>query len=108
MPTYNKLIRDNIPQIIKATGKDFNTKNLNDVEYKEELQTKLKEELEEYLKATKDNESIEELADMLEIIYSLTTIHHSSIEKLEKVRKEKKVKRGGFEKKIYLIDVEDE
>lgn len=108
MPTYNKLIRDNIPQIIKATGKEFNIKTLNTSEYKEELQTKLKEELEEYLQATKDNESIEELADMLEIIHSLTTVHQSSIEELEMVRKEKKAKRGGFEEKIYLIDVEDE
>lgn len=108
MPTYNKLIRDRIPEIIKATGKDFNITTLSDFEYKEELQSKLKEELQEYLEADGDSHSIEELADILELIHALTTVHHSSYEELEQVRIEKKEKRGGFEEKIYLIDVEDE
>ncbi|MDP4552961.1 nucleoside triphosphate pyrophosphohydrolase [Alkalihalobacillus macyae] len=108
MPVYNKLIRDRIPQIIEFTGKDFNIKILNDYEYKEELQWKLKEELQEYFEAEGDSHSIEELADILELIHALSTVHHSSYEELEKVRNEKKEKRGGFEERIYLIDVEDE
>lgn len=107
MPTYNKLVRDCIPEIIQNTGKSFNTCILDVDHYEIELKEKLKEELNEYLEARDDASSIEELADILEIIHSLTSVHNSSVEKLESVRKEKAEKRGGFQERIYLIDVED-
>ena len=107
MPTYNKLVRDRIPEIIRANGNIFNTRILEEAEYKEELQLKLKEELQEYLEAMEDSHAVEELADMLELIYSLVEVHHSSFEELEEVRREKREVRGGFDERIYLIDVED-
>lgn len=42
MPTYNKLIRNKIPQIIKANGKTATTRILNEDEYIEEICTKHK------------------------------------------------------------------
>lgn len=108
MPTYNKLVRDRIPEIIQQSGKQCTTKNLSDEQYIKELQKKSVEELQEYLN-TKDNEkAIEELADVLEVLHALAKCHGSSIEEVEKVRIEKKKKRGGFEEKIFLIEVEDE
>ncbi|MYL64379.1 phosphoribosyl-ATP pyrophosphohydrolase [Bacillus hwajinpoensis] len=107
MPTYNKLVRDRIPEIIRANGNKFNTEILDEAEYKKELQLKLKEELQEYLEAPEDSHAVEELADMLELIYSLVEVHHSSVEELEEVRKEKREIRGGFDERVYLIDVED-
>ena len=107
MPTYNKLVRDRIPEIIRANGNKCNTEFLEEAEYKKELQLKLKEELQEYLEAQEDSHAVEELADMLELIYSLVEVHHSSIEELEEVRREKREIRGGFEERVYLIDVED-
>ncbi|RXJ04484.1 phosphoribosyl-ATP pyrophosphohydrolase [Anaerobacillus alkaliphilus] len=107
MPTYNKLVRDLIPSIIENTGKNYHTRTLDTAEYKVELVKKLSEEMNEFLQATNDSEAIEELADMLEVIHALTHIHHSNPNQLEEIRKNKAVQRGGFEKQIFLIDVED-
>lgn len=106
MPTYNKLIRDKIPEMITMTGKKANTTTLSDDEYVKELKRKTKEELQEYLEADNDQDAIEELADLLELIHSLATVHGSTIEEVEKVREQKADQRGGFNEKIFLIDVE--
>ncbi|MDQ1146068.1 putative house-cleaning noncanonical NTP pyrophosphatase (MazG superfamily) [Bacillus sp. SORGH_AS 510] len=108
MPIYNKLVRDRIPEIIEKTEKHFTTRILDNEEYIKELKNKSFEELEEYVNAENDQDSIEELADLLEIIHALAECHGASIEKVEEVRKNKAEKRGGFKDKIFLIEVEDE
>jgi predicted house-cleaning noncanonical NTP pyrophosphatase (MazG superfamily) len=107
MLTYNKLVRDKIPQIIENTGKKFSTEILNDQDYIKYLKEKSYEELDEYCAAESNEEAVEELADLLEIIQALAKHHGSSIEEVELVRQEKTEKRGGFEEKIFLIEVED-
>lgn len=108
MPIYNKLVRDAIPEVIEKTGKDFSIRILEEEEYKAEVKKKLGEELKEYMEAVTDEEAIEELADILELLHAATKIHGSSIEELERVRQAKAEKRGGFEKRIFLIEVEDD
>jgi predicted house-cleaning noncanonical NTP pyrophosphatase (MazG superfamily) len=108
MPIYNKLVRDRIPEIIESTGKIFTTRILNSHEYITELKKKSYEELEEYIRTDNHEDGIEELADLLELIYALAETHGASIEKVEEVRKLKADKRGGFKEKIFLIKVEDE
>ncbi|RCW77028.1 nucleoside triphosphate pyrophosphohydrolase [Saliterribacillus persicus] len=108
MPTYNKLVRDFIPQIIEKAGKQYSTKVLDTDDYKAALRTKLGEEIEEYLSAENDQESLEELADLLEVVYAITKTHGSSMEDVEEIRQQKKEKRGGFNDKIFLIEVEDD
>lgn len=107
MPTYNKLVRDKIPQIIEATGKKYTTKILNEQDYIKYLKEKSYEELDEYCAAQSKEEAVEELADLLEIIHALANYHGSSMEEVEKVRQEKAEKRGGFQEKIFLVEVED-
>ncbi|MFD2630104.1 phosphoribosyl-ATP pyrophosphohydrolase [Oceanobacillus kapialis] len=107
MPTYNKLVRDKIPEIIKNTGKDFKTEILPNDRYIEELKTKLNEEITEYQEAETDSDALEELADVLELMHALASMHGASIEEVEKIREDKAVNRGGFEDKIFLIEVED-
>ncbi|MEI2664064.1 nucleoside triphosphate pyrophosphohydrolase [Rossellomorea sp. LJF3] len=107
MPTYNKRVRDKIPQIIENTGKKFLTKILIDQDYIKYLKEKSYEEMDEYCAAESNEEAVEELADLLEIIQALAKQHGSSLEEVESVRKEKAEKRGGFEEKIFLIEVED-
>jgi predicted house-cleaning noncanonical NTP pyrophosphatase (MazG superfamily) len=106
MPTYNKLVRDKIPQIIESKGKKFSTKVQNDEDYIKYLKVKAYEELDEYCAAETDGEAVEELADLLEVIRYLAK-QHGSIEEVEAVRIEKAEKRGGFEEKVFLIEVED-
>lgn len=108
MPIYNKLVRDNIPQVIEKTNKKFSTRVLPKEEYIAEVKKKLSEELEEYQEATTNEAAVEELADILELIHAAAKIHGATIEQLEEVRRAKAEKRGGFEKRIFLIEVEDD
>lgn len=108
MPVNNKLIRDKIPEIIHNDGRACITKVLNDGEYEKELKKKLKEEVTEYLSAQNKSEALEELADVLEIIHALSHINGASIEQKGKIRIDKAQKRGGFNDKIFLVEVEDE
>ena len=98
---YNKLVRDNIPQIIESSGKTCITEILSDEEYLRMLDEKFNEELAEYHR----DQNIEELADLLELIYVATIARGYSLEDLERVRAEKAAKRGSFEKKILLKEV---
>jgi predicted house-cleaning noncanonical NTP pyrophosphatase (MazG superfamily) len=107
MPVYNKLVRDHIPEMIASTGKQYSTRILENQEYISELRMKSKEELEEYMIADSNEAAIEELADLLEVISSLAKVHGSSFEEVEKVRNEKFMERGGFDKRILLVEVED-
>lgn len=107
MPTYNKLVRDRIPEVIERTGKSFQTTILSQEEYIKELKKKSYEELEEYMEADNNEEALEELADLLEILHAFAAVHGSSIDKVEEIRKKKAEKRGGFQERIFLVDVED-
>lgn len=100
--TYNKLVRDRIPEIIKGNGQECVTEILSDEEYIKSLDEKLREEMEEYQR----DKSIDELADLLEVVCSVTKARGWSIEELEEVRKNKSEKRGGFEKRIFLKEVQ--
>lgn len=108
MPIYNKLVRDLIPDVITKTGKEFSTRILPEDEYIVELKKKLTEELQEYNESKTNEEAVEELADILELLHAAVKIHGSTVEELEEVRKAKAEKRGGFEQRIFLIEVEDD
>lgn len=99
--TYNKLVRDRIPEIIEKDGKTCETEVLSDDDYLVMLDAKLDEELTEYHK----DKNIEELADLMEVIYAVAEARGYSIEQLEAVRKEKAEKRGAFKDKIFLKTV---
>jgi predicted house-cleaning noncanonical NTP pyrophosphatase (MazG superfamily) len=103
MPTYNKLVRDHIPEIIAAGGKQYTTEILSDAAYLEKLNEKLREELDEYLQ----EQDLTELADLLEVIYAVAQARGMSKEELEKIRAAKAEKRGGFERKILLVGVDE-
>lgn len=102
---YNKLVRDRIPENINSMkGKKCNFKILNNNEYLKELDKKLFEEAHEFI----EEHSIEELADLMEVIFAIMKNRNISIEDIESARKIKNNKKGLFNDKIYLIDVEQE
>lgn len=98
---YNKIIRDKIPQVISAAGKKAVIRQESAQQTVLGLEQKLSEELGEYLQ----DHSLEEMADILEVLHGI--LHHRGIswEQLEAVRLEKKEKRGGFEKGLRLLEV---
>ncbi len=100
---YNKLVRDNIPEIIKSSGKECDVEILSDEKYLQMLDAKLDEELEEYHK----EQNLEELADLLEVLYATANARGYSVAELEDCRLKKKQGRGGFEQKILLKEVRE-
>ncbi len=99
--TYNKLVRDRIPEIIQSAGKSCTTEVLSDEDYLRMIDVKLDEELAEY----HESGSIEELADLLEVIYAAACARGTSPEELEAVRVKKSEERGSFSRKILLKEV---
>ncbi|EOO75027.1 MULTISPECIES: nucleoside triphosphate pyrophosphohydrolase [Bacillus cereus group] len=107
MPTYNKLIRNKIPQIIKANGKTPTTRILPEDEYIKEICKKTQEELTEYIEATTKPDKLEELSDLLELINALAEHEGTTLEEIDAIRKKKAEERGGFQNRVFLVEVTD-
>ena len=101
---YHKLVRDLIPESIASSGKTCTTAILSDADYLTMLDAKLNEELAEY----QESKSMEELADLLEVMRAVAKARGSSMEEVEQIRREKAIKRGGFDKKLLLTEVQSE
>lgn len=99
---YNKLVRDRIPAMIEGEGKSVTTRILDEGEYRTHLRQKLDEEIREY----DTSEDVEELADIAEILYALAALRGVGVRQFELMRSEKRVARGGFERRILLIEAE--
>lgn len=99
---YNKLVRDNIPEIIVNNGGKAEIRILSDEEYRRYLEAKLDEEVGEYHKEN----TAEELADILEVVYALAASIGCTKEELLEIYQKKHDERGGFEKRIFLISSE--
>ena len=100
---YNKLVRDKIPEIIEADGLKPRTRILEDGDYLIELVKKLKEEADEFLA----DPTIEELADIKEILIAIREAKGFHAGALEDVRRQKATERGRFKNKIFLESVDD-
>ncbi len=98
---YDKLIRDKIPEIIEMNGNRAVTETLDSDRLKVYLDSKLEEELKEY----RESASIEELADMVEVIYAILDYNNISIEQFESLRSAKADERGAFKKGLLLKEV---
>ena len=100
---YHKLVRDRIPEIIEKKKKKCICMELSDDAYIAMLDAKLNEELPEY----QESKSLEELADLLEVMQATVLARGYTLEELERVRAEKAAKRGGFAKRLLLEEVQE-
>ncbi len=96
MTSYNKLVRDHIPEILDKKGIPHEQRVASPEEYKTELIKKLQEEIGEFTK----NPISEELADIKEVVLALETL--AEYNETEEVRLKKKEEKGGFEKRLIL------
>jgi len=103
---YNKLIRDRIAEIIEKAGKKAKTRVLDKKEYENELKKKLAEEATELIEA-KNDKLLNELVDVQELIDAILEVKGISKEELTKFQKQKRKKRGGFKKRLFLESVEE-
>ncbi|WP_433008560.1 nucleoside triphosphate pyrophosphohydrolase [Kribbella sp. CA-294648] len=97
--TAGKLIRDRIPEIVRAKGEELVTYRADAAEYRRRLRDKLLEEVDEFLTAQPD-EAIEELADVLEVVYALAADLGADSSTLDRVRRDKAVARGAFAERL--------
>ena len=103
--TYNKLVRDKIPEEINSMeGRKAKFRIMDDNEYIKELNRKLLEESNEFV----EENDIEELADVMEVMESIMKIKNIQWKEVKKVQTKKRDKKGSFDKKIYLEYVEEE
>ena len=100
---FNKLVRDHIPAIIEAQGEHAITRILNAEEYIQCLEKKLNEEVAEY----HESKELEELADILEVVFALAEADGHSKDELFAAYQAKHEKRGGFSCRIFLISKEE-
>jgi predicted house-cleaning noncanonical NTP pyrophosphatase (MazG superfamily) len=98
MKEYNKLVRDKIPEIIKASGKECEIEIASKEERYNLLENKLQEEVGEFL----EDKNLEELADVMEVLFGLADVLGYSEDDLLKARDKKKKERGGFKEGIVL------
>lgn len=107
---YNKLVRDNIPSVIAASGKKANYRTINTrEEFKEQLFNKLNEEVKELQKAYSENDIdgiVEEIADVYEVLNAINTVYDIR-GKLYEFRLKKQVEKGTYKKRIFLESVEE-
>ena len=103
--TYNKLVRDKIPENIDSNpAKKCKYRILDDTEYLTELNKKVLEEANEFI----EENSIEELGDLMEVINAIMKLKGYKMEEVYKVMKAKEEKKGAFNDRIYLEYVDEE
>ena len=103
LKVYNKLVRDKIPEIIKAAGGAPETRTLDDAEYKKFLRLKLVEEAGETNAAKTREDMVKELGDVLEVMEAIMKNEGVTREEVDSLKQRRRDERGGFEKRIYLI-----
>ena len=101
---HHKLVRDKIPEIIEASGKKCEWEVLHQEAFLERLDAKLNEELNEY----QQDKSMEELADLLEVMMAVAGARGFSWRDVEQIRRKKAEARGGFDRRILLKNVSDD
>ncbi len=108
MKQFNKLIRDRIPEFIEKDGKKYNTRILTDDEYRTELLRKLTEESQEAFETGGAREDlIKEIADIWEVMDYVIKEFGLDQQEIFKVKEDRKEKRGGFDKKLFLEEMEE-
>ena len=99
----NKLVRDKIPSIIMENGEMPNFRLLDDDDFLNALNAKLIEEVGEYL----ESKNLEELADILQVICTISELIGGGQRELEYIRDEKAVEKGGFGSQTFLESIDD-
>lgn len=91
-----KLVRDKIPDIIRAQGVEPCTRIASPAEYRRLLLDKLREEAYEVFTASDAAACLGELADVLEVVYAIAADLGADAARLDEVRAVKAAERGGF------------
>lgn len=98
-----KLVRDGIPDSIRASGREPELRVLTDDEYLASLFQKLAEETDE-LQEADEPDRLEEMADVYEVLRALAAATGHSMIEVERAAEQKKASRGGFDQRVWLVN----
>jgi predicted house-cleaning noncanonical NTP pyrophosphatase (MazG superfamily) len=99
----DKLIRDKLPQIMRASGIKVFVRVMEKDEYLKRLKDKILEEAKEVIASRSEKEMREELADLLEVMLALAKIHGMEFTDIQQTAQTKRLEKGGFDDKILLL-----
>jgi len=102
----NKLVRDKIVEIMESRGSKLYSYTLSDQDFHKQLKLKLIEEALEVQKSTNEHDLLEELADVLEIVHTLSQLHNISAQQLEAAQIKKRTEKGGYNNRLFLTFAE--
>lgn len=102
----NKLVRDKILEIMTNHGSKLYSYALNDVDFEKQLKIKLIEEAHEVQQSNNSQELLEELADVMEIVHQLLSLHNFTITELNKAQKAKRDTKGGYNNRCFVTFAE--
>lgn len=103
---FDKLIRDKILEMMRSNGCIVHDKKLEGTELIDALKNKLLEEAHEIAQTKSVDELKEELADLLEVVSAILSVHKLDLTEIEKIREAKKLQKGGFAQGIYVSSIE--
>ncbi|WP_040840794.1 nucleoside triphosphate pyrophosphohydrolase [Nocardia brevicatena] len=101
-----KLVRDRIPELIRASGRAPSVRVLDTSAYEAALHEKLLEEAAELRAANNRREQVEEAADVLEVLTSLAALYGFTLDDVQRAAQNKAAERGGFGERLWLEEVD--
>lgn len=105
---YNKLVRDKIPENIRAKGTNIETRELSKEEFLGELKKKITEEALEVSEAESRETLVSELADVIDVIEEIKKTEGITDAEIAEARQASFDKKGGFANKTFLEWAEDD
>lgn len=100
---HNKLVRDFIPEIIRQAGNQCEVAVMSEAEFRQALREKLLEESQEVTSVNNNEELLRELADLQEVLDTISQAYGISREDILREQKRKRDERGGFDKRLRLL-----
>ena len=100
-----KLVRDKIPDLIRASGRTAEVRQLDERDFLAALLNKLTEEARELRRADSTDAILEEAADVLEVLSSIAALHGYTLDDIVQAGFDKRSKIGGFDKRVWLEHV---
>jgi predicted house-cleaning noncanonical NTP pyrophosphatase (MazG superfamily) len=104
--SVGKLVRDKIPDIIRASGRTPRVTTLASREFQAALTDKLDEEVAELIAARTTDAVIEEAADVVEVLIAMAGEWGVNLDNILKAADRKRTDRGGFGRRLWLDGID--
>ncbi len=105
---YNKLVRDNIPDMIRSKREGCEVRQITDIqEFQQELFKKIKEEAASIAMVRTKEEFLSEYADLMMVFETIVKQLDITSEEIIQARKDNFLRKGGFKHQYFMVWSED-